>query len=94
MRFYWPGPPLVVLQASDQFGYIKLVRESVASGAWLVCLPDSFSRVDDEMVTLFPVSLSVSVIPVMDPSSGSSPGGSHDVGKPPRHFVTHTVWAL
>lgn len=68
--------------------------QQVRSGARLVCLPVSSSRAEDEMVTLFPVSLSVTVIPVMDPSSGSSPGGSRDAGKPPRHFVTHTVLAL
>lgn len=54
-------------------------------------IPVSSSMADRGMVTLFPVSLSVTVSPVMDPSSGTSPEGSHDA---PRHFTTHTVLDL
>ncbi|TNN72786.1 hypothetical protein EYF80_017070 [Liparis tanakae] len=45
-------------------------------------------------VAVFPVSLSVTERPVMAPSSGGSPDGSHDARRPPRHFPTHTVLDL
>lgn len=50
--------------------------------------------VDRGMVTLFPVSLSVTVSPVMVPSSGTSLQGSDAAGRLPRHFTTHTVLDL
>lgn len=60
--------------------------------SWLLkqSQPVSVCKVDRGMVTLFPISLSVTVSPVMDPSSGTSSDGSWA----PRHFTTHTVVVL
>lgn len=51
---------------------------SLMSAFLQLSLPVSASMVDLGMDTLFPVSLSVTVSPVMDPSSGTSLEGSHD----------------
>lgn len=57
-------------------------------------LPIAHSNVDKEMLTRFPVSLSVTVRPVMDPSSCISLEESREAGRPPRHFTTDTVFDL
>lgn len=55
-------------------------------------LPNSVSIVDMGMVTLFPVSLSLTVRPVIVPSSGNSLERSHDAKRPPSTFHhTHGI---
>lgn len=57
-------------------------------------LPMAHSNVDKEMLTHFPVSLSDTERPVMEPSSCISLEESLEAGRPPRHFTTHTVFDL
>lgn len=57
-------------------------------------LPMAHSNVDKERLTHFPVSLSDTVRPVMEPSSCISLEESLEAGRPPRHFTTHTVFDL
>lgn len=57
-------------------------------------LPIAHSNVDKEMLTHFPVSLSDTVRPVIDPSSCISLEESREAERPPRHFTTDTVFDL
>lgn len=91
------GPETVLLlPVKFSLVQLKVTEKGISSflSYFKDSLPVSISMADRGMVTLFPVSLSVTVSPVMDPSSGTSLEVSHDARRPPRHFPTHTVLVL